>query len=80
MKTHATHVFFFLKYVSTPKWRKLVAAEDFMYGNSVRLVDEAILRIRDEIEKGTYDEDRDQFYILSYLMSRLQLRWNFLSS
>lgn len=63
----------FYRYISTPKWRKLVKAEDFMYGNSIRLVDEAILRVRDEIEKGTYDEDRDQFYILSYLLSQLQL-------
>jgi hypothetical protein len=60
--------------VSTPKWRKLVESEDFLYNHSIRLVDEAILRVRDEVEKGSFDTNKDQFYVLSYLMSKPALR------
>ena len=63
-----------LQLISTPKWRKLVAAEDFLYSHSIRLTEEAILRVRDEVEKGTFETNKDQFYILSYLMSKPALR------
>jgi hypothetical protein len=63
-----------LQYLSTPKWRKLVEAEDFLYTHSIRLIDEAILRVRDEVEKGTFEKNKDQFYILSYFMSKSALR------
>ena len=60
--------------MSTPKWRKVVNAEDFLYKHSIRMVDEAILRVRDEVEKGTFETDKNQFYILSYFMSKPALR------
>jgi len=68
----------YFQYISTPKWRKLVAAEDYLYNHSIRLIDEAILRVRDEVEKGTFKTNKDQFYILSYLMSKPALRWTIL--
>ena len=50
-------------------------AEDFLYNHSIRMVDEAVLRVRDEVEKGTFETgDKNQFYILSYLMSKQALR------
>ena len=49
-------------------------AEDFLYKHSIRMVDEAILRVRDEVEKGTFETDKNQFYILSYFMSKPALR------
>lgn len=52
-------------------------AEDFLYKHSIHLVDEAILRVRDEVEKGTFEHDKNQFYILSYLMSKPALRWSY---
>jgi hypothetical protein len=45
-----------------------------LYNHSIRLVDEAILRVRDEVEKGSFDTNKDQFYIISYLMSKPALR------
>ncbi len=68
----------YFQYISTPKWRKLVAAEDYLYNHSIRLIDEAILRVRDEVERGTFKTNKDQFYILSYLMLKPALRWTIL--
>jgi hypothetical protein len=32
------------QYVSTPKWRRLVTAEDQFYSEAIALVDDALLR------------------------------------
>ncbi|XP_023330089.1 probable cytochrome P450 CYP44 isoform X2 [Eurytemora carolleeae] len=56
------------KYLSTPKWRKLVAAEDSFYSEAISLVDEALLRLTAGVEKGTLSPS--QLYFLSYLISR----------
>jgi len=61
----------FYKYMSTPKWRRLVAAEDSFYSEAIALVDEALLRLRDGIESDSLSPD--QFYFLSYLLSRESL-------
>jgi hypothetical protein len=34
------------QYVSTPKWRRLVTAEDQFYSEAIALVDDALLRLR----------------------------------
>jgi len=59
------------KFLSTPKWRRLVAAEDAFYSEAIALVDEALLRFRSVVESGTMKED--EFYFLSYLLSRTAL-------
>ena len=46
----------------------MVKAEDQIYGYAMKLVDGAILSLRDEIEKGTLTPDRHNF--LAYLLSR----------
>ena len=58
--------------MSTPKWRQLVEAEDAFYSRAVGLADEAVLRLRDAVERREMDEDK--FYILSYLLSKSDLR------
>jgi len=59
------------KWVSTPKWRALVEAEDFFYSRALQLVDDAVLRMRDKLEANALGEE--DFYILSYLMSKEEL-------
>jgi len=59
------------KFLSTPKWRRLVAAEDSFYSEAIALVDEALLRFRTVVESGTMKDD--EFYFLSYLLSRTAL-------
>ena len=61
----------FYKVFSTPKWRKLIQAENYFYGNAIHLVDDAILRLKDHTEAGNSTED--DFYLLSYLLSRDEL-------
>merc|ERR1719259_900663 len=58
----------FYKYFSTPKWRRLIAAEDYFYTEAIALVDEALLRLKEAIESKTLNSN--QFYFLSYLLSR----------
>ena len=58
--------------MSTPAWRQLVEAEDAFYSRAVGLADEAVLRLRDAVERHEMDEDK--FYILSYLLSKSDLR------
>lgn len=60
------------KYVSTPKWRRLVEAEDFFYRQALELVDDAVLRMKDAVEAETMAEG--QFYFLSYLLAKEDLR------
>ena len=53
----------------------MVKAEDYLYSNAISMVDEAILKVREEVEKGTLtDASCDRFYFLSYLLSRPDLR------
>ena len=56
------------KFVSTPKWRRLVAAEDRFYSRAISLCDEAMIALNTAAEEGTIRED--QYYFLSYLLSR----------
>ena len=56
------------KFVSTPKWRRLVAAEDRFYSRAIALCDEAMLALNTAMEEGTIRDD--QYYFLSYLLSR----------
>jgi hypothetical protein len=63
----------FYKYISTPKWRQLVEAEDEFYSRAIQLVDEAVLRLRDAIESGSMNSK--DFYFLSYLLSKTDIRF-----
>ena len=58
--------------ITTPKWKQLVEAEDAFYSRAIGLADEAVLRLKDAVERGEMDEDK--FYILSYLLSKSDLR------
>ena len=58
--------------ITTPKWKQLVEAEDAFYSRAIGLADEAILRLKDAVERREMDEDK--FYILSYLLSKPDLR------
>ena len=60
--------------VSTPAWRALVEAEDAFYSRAIGLADEAVLRLRDAVENNREEMDEDKFYILSYLLSKSDLR------
>ena len=59
------------KFVSTPKWRQLVAAEDSFYSRAIALCDQAILSLNQAMEEGSLNDD--QYYFLSYLLSRPSL-------
>ncbi len=59
------------KFISTPKWKRLVSSEDKFYNDALQLVDDAVLRMRDAVENKTMGEG--QFYVLSYLMSKSEL-------
>ena len=50
------------KFVSTPKWRRLVAAEDRFYSRAIALCDEAMLALNTAVEEGTIrDMERYSF-------------------
>ena len=59
------------RYVRTPKWQKFVQAEDYFYSRAIQLVDDAILRFKDALEKKEL-KDMD-FYLLSYFLSKPDL-------
>lgn len=59
------------KYVTTPKWRRLVQAEDRFYTEAIALVDDALLRLTKAVEEKRVDQN--QFYFLSYLLSKESL-------
>jgi hypothetical protein len=59
------------KIISTPKWSKLVKAEDFFYSKAIALVDDTILRFTRALEN---DEKNSRFYLLSYFLSRYEFR------
>ncbi len=65
----------FFKYISTPKWKKLIEAEDVFYSRAIELAEEAILKVKTAVEKGEMTQDK--FYILSYLLSKEDLRCAF---
>jgi len=56
------------KLLVTPKWRQLVAAEDKFYSQAIAMCDQAILSLKQAVEDGSLSAD--QFYFLSYLLSR----------
>ena len=60
--------FFIFQYFNTLTWNKVVKAEDQIYGYAMKLVDEAILGLRDDLEKGTLTSEKYNF--LSYLLAR----------
>ena len=59
------------RFVPTPKWQKFVQAEDYFFSRSIDLVDDAILRFNDALEKNDLKEM--DFYILSYFLSKSDL-------
>ena len=62
------------RYIATPKWRKMVHYEDYLYSEAIRLVEEAIKQFREEIEKDTTSSvNSEKFYLLSYLLSKEEL-------
>ena len=65
----------FYRYISTPKWQKMVKYEDYVYSEAIRLADEAVSRLREEVDKDTVYGERfsERFYFLSYLLSRKEL-------
>jgi len=56
------------KVLPSMKWKKLVEAEDFFYGEAINLVDDSILRLKEAVETDSLQPH--DFYILSYLLSR----------
>ena len=61
----------FYKYISTPKWKALIEAEDFFYSHAIKIVDETVLRLKSAVESDTLTPG--QFYFISYLLSRKEL-------
>jgi len=59
------------KFLATPKWKQLVAAEDKFYSEAIALCDHAILSLKEAMEDQTLSSDK--FYFLSYLLSRPSL-------
>ena len=59
------------KVFSTPKWRKLMQAENVIHGQGIQLVEDAIARLKQRTEAGDITED--DFYMLSYFLSKDQL-------
>ena len=58
----------FYKYLSTLNWNKVVKAEDNIYGYAMKLIDEAILRFRQDLEGNSLTEG--QYDFLNYLLQR----------
>jgi len=65
------------KYIPSlcPKWKRLVETENEFYGHAIKLAEDAILELKDLVESGceTIGPDSQQFFILSYLLSRSEL-------
>ena len=59
------------KLFSTPKWRQLMQAEDVNHSVGIQLVNDAIARLKQSTEAGDITEE--DFYLLSYFLSRDQL-------
>jgi len=52
----------------SPKWKQLIRSEDQFYSSAIKLTDEAILSLKKAVEENQLKDD--QFYFLSYLLSR----------
>jgi len=60
------------KYISTPKWRRLVKAEDYFYSEVKKLIEETFARIKSFTDKDqTVGEDK--FNFIGYLLSKPEL-------
>ncbi|XP_021930388.1 probable cytochrome P450 CYP44 isoform X8 [Zootermopsis nevadensis] len=59
------------KYISTPKWRKLLEAEDFFYGTATKYVNATINEIDNLIQRNELPEGKYNF--MAYLLSRKEL-------
>ena len=56
--------------------REMVRAEDYLHSNAISMVNEAILKVKEEVKKRTLtDANSDGFYFLLYLLSRPELRY-----
>ncbi|KAL8611299.1 hypothetical protein ACOMHN_013730 [Nucella lapillus] len=60
--------------VVTPKWKKLFEVEDFIYGKTLKHLDEALGQLRERMGQG--DLQDGEFRFLSYLLSRDELSKN----
>merc|ERR1719357_2305430 len=52
----------------SPKWKQLIRSEDQFYSSAIKLTDEAILSLKRAVEENQLKDN--QFYFLSYLLSR----------
>ncbi|XP_023703476.1 probable cytochrome P450 CYP44 isoform X3 [Cryptotermes secundus] len=59
------------KYIFTPKWKKLVEAEDFFYKTATQYVNTTINKIDDLIQRSELPEGKYNF--MTYLLSRKEL-------
>ncbi|KAK7503358.1 hypothetical protein BaRGS_00005279 [Batillaria attramentaria] len=59
------------KFLPTPSWKKLVAAEDVLYSGTQRHLEEALARLRQKTDNGELREK--DFRFLQYLLSREDL-------
>ncbi|XP_069693132.1 probable cytochrome P450 CYP44 isoform X2 [Periplaneta americana] len=58
-------------YIKTPKWKKLIQAEDFFYGMAVHYINTTIEKIENLIQRNELPEGKYNF--LTYLLSRKEL-------
>lgn len=65
----------FYRHITTPKWKQMVQHEDWMYAEAIRLVEEAITELKEELDNDSiYDRAlSERFYFLNYLLSRQEL-------
>ena len=61
------------KFVSTPKWRRLVAAEDRFYSRAIALCDEAMLALNTAMEEGTI-RDMDRYSFIKFPFSPFPIK------
>ena len=60
----------------------LLKLKDYLYTEAIRLIDESIVRLREEVEKDTIHggiksslSTTERFYFLGYLLSMKELRY-----
>jgi cytochrome P450 len=59
------------KYIATPKWKKLLEAEDFFYRTATQYVDTTVNKIDELIQRNELPEGKYNF--MTYLLSRKEL-------
>ncbi|KAK7793989.1 hypothetical protein R5R35_003953 [Gryllus longicercus] len=59
------------KYISTPKWRKLLLAEDYFYRNALSYIKRALKKVESEISQNKSLHGKYNF--MTYLLSREEL-------